>query len=625
MISRVALISEHASPLVAYGGVDSGGQNVYVDQIAFHLTRLNIEVDVFTRRTSASIPQIVTWRGGVRIINIAAGPPCPLPKEELLPYMEEFSCNILKFIQEAGQRYDIVHANFWMSGLAAVYLKRKLDLPFTITFHALGKVRRAFLGENDTWGDERLELEQRVMEAADAIIATCPQERNDLLNLYTVSPNKIRLVPCGFNNLEFWPIRKEKARSVIDFPQGEFILLNVGRLVERKGIDNIIHAIAYLSEHHGIRVKLAIVGGETDTPAAEDTPEIGRLMNLAIALGVKDQVLFAGRRDRFALKCYYSAADVFVTTPWYEPFGITPLESMACGTPVIGSRVGGIQYTVSHQVTGLLVEPNNPEELADAILTLYRNPQLLKKYAEQASVQVGRFQWDKLAAAVLLVYEDVLTTERLYWGKRLSPVYNAINSLESACHQVDGLLPYLVMAVAKIRHCFANGGKLLIAGNGGSAAQGQHLAAELVGQFQSIRSGLPALALTADTALITAWANDVGFNDIFARQVEALGNPGDLFLAISTSGMSPNLIRAIEKCQEKHISTIALVGQEGGEIGHMVDTVVLVPGINTQRIQEMQLFVLHLLVEMLESQEEGLGRQENVILHHPLSFSTQEV
>jgi len=609
------MISEHASPLSGHGGVDSGGQNVYVQQIALNLARLNIEVDVYTRRDSETIPKTMEYQG-FRIINVTAGPAIPLPKEELLPYMEEFSRNTLEFIQEEGIHYDIVHANFWMSGLVAAYLKDKLGIPFTITFHALGKVRRHFLGKNDTWGDERLEFEQKIIEVADAIIAECPQDRDDLLNLYTVSPQKIRMIPCGYSNAEFWQIEKKRARDLVCFPQGEFILLNVGRLVPRKGIENIINAIAILSKEHGIRVKLAIVGGETDTPNPEDTPEIGRLMEIAIANGVQDQVLFAGRRNRSVLKCYYSAADVFITTPWYEPFGITPLESMACGTPVIGSRVGGIQYSVRHEETGLLVEPNAPQELAEAILALYRNPEQLKKYAEQAQPKVTKFHWDRVTTAILLTYEEVSTRPPLYWEKEFAPIYSGINSLESACHQVSNLVPFLVMATAKIRDCFANGGKLLLAGNGGSAAQCQHLAAELVGQFQAIRKGLPAIALTADTALLTAWANDVGFEDVFARQVEALGTSQDLFLVISTSGMSSNLIRAIEKCQEMHIPTIAILGNKGGDIAPLVDTAILAPGNNSQRIQEMQLFIIHLLVELIESEDLSSSKESILTFKH---------
>jgi len=613
MINRVAIISEHAAPLTSYGGVDSGGQNVYVQQVALNLVSLGIEVDIYTRRDSVTAPKVMEWQG-VRIIKIVAGPLCPISKEEIASYMEEFSRNTLEFIQEQKLHYDIVHANFWMSGLVAVHLKEKLSLPFVITFHALGKVRRAYLKENDTWGDERLELEQKIIEAADAIIAECPQDKDDLLNLYAVSPQKIRMIPCGYSDSEFWEIDKRRARDFVDFPQDQFILLNVGRLVPRKGIDNIIRAIAILSKQHGLEVKLAVVGGETDTPNPEATPEIGRLTELAIAEGVQDQVLFAGRRDRFALKCFYSAADVFVTTPWYEPFGITPLEAMACGTPVIGSRVGGIQYSVQHQETGLLVEPNNPQELAQSILTLYQDRELLHKYAQQARTRVTKFRWDKITASILLTYQETIRPP-LCPRKGFATIYRAINNLESACDQVRSLAPYLVVAASKIHNCFASGGKLLLAGNGGSAAQCQHLAAELVGQFQATRKGLPAIALTADTAILTAWANDVGFEDIFARQVEALGNPQDLFLAISTSGMSSNLIRAIKKCQEKGIPVIALLGNKGGDIASLVDTAILVPGDNPQRIQEMQLFVLHLLVELIES-ETGLHQKPALAFTH---------
>lgn len=599
VVSRVAIISEHASPMASYGGCDSGGQNVYVEQVALNLACLDIEVDVYTRRTSPSTPEVARWKG-IRVISITAGPMFPIPKEELPPYMEEFSRNILKFIQEQKLSYSVAHANFWMSGLACVYLKHKLGLPFVVTFHALGKVRRNFFGKEDVWGDERSELEQKIIEAADAVIAECPQDEYDLFNLYNTSPRKVRLIPCGYDDFEFWQIDQGRAREYLNFPQNEFIISNIGRIVPRKGIDNVIHAIAILRERYQIIVRLAVVGGETDTPDPEKTPEMGRLMNIAAMRGVLDQVLFAGRKSREELKYYYSASDVFVTTPWYEPFGITPLEAMACGVPVVGSKVGGIKYSVQDGQTGLLVEPNNPEQLAQALFTLYQNPDLRELFAEQGKTRVAQFRWDKIAASLLFVYEEVLSRQPLHSETEFASIYSGINSLEAACGKVREAIPFLAVVAQRIQNCFANGGKLLLAGNGGSAAQCQHLAAEFVGQFQAIRKGLPAIALTADTSLLTAWANDVSFIDVFARQVETFAQSGDIFLCLSTSGNSRNLICAIDKCKKMKIPTIAILGNDGGEIAHLADLVVIVPGENPQRIQEMQLFALHLLVELIE-------------------------
>lgn len=599
MVKRVALISEHASPIVAHGGADSGGQNVYVEQVALNLAYLDIEVDIYTRRPSSTLPQVVEWkRKGVRVIHVTAGPTTPLPKEELFPHMGEFCCNMLQFIQEQGLEYDIVHANFWMSGLAALYLKDMLGLPFVITFHALGKVRRSFFGEEDSWGDERMIFEQKIIESAEMVISLCPQDKEDLLNLYEISPQKIRMLPCGFSP-DFWKITQHKARSLLNFPQDQFILLNVGRMVPRKGVDNVVEAVALLQESN-IHVKLVVVGGDEEIADPECTPEIGRLIQLATARGVQDQILFAGRKNRSELKHFYCAADVLVTTPWYEPFGITPLEAMVCGIPVIGSRVGGIKYTVQEGETGLLVQPKNPQDLAQAILKLYRDPELRKKFAEKAPIRASQFGWDHIAASILFLYEEVLSRPRLYRNKESAQVHSAVSDLEAAISRTRGVIPSLELAVGKIRRCFASGGKLLLAGNGGSAAQCQHLSAELVGRFQQIRKGLPAIALTADTAILTAWSNDFSFDDIFARQIEALGKPEDVFLCISTSGRSANLISAIYECMEKNIPVVAIVGGDGGEIAHLADVTVIAPGDNPQRIQEVQLFLVHLLVELLE-------------------------
>jgi phosphoheptose isomerase/glycosyltransferase involved in cell wall biosynthesis len=595
--NHIAIISEHASPLAAHGGIDAGGQNVYVEQVASSLICLGIKIDIYTRRESESIPEVVEHQG-MRIINVWAGPATYLPKEQIPPYIEEFAQNICAFIQREAIEYDLVHANFWMSGLAAIYLKRKLNLPFAVTFHALGKIRRKFFGENDTWGMERLASEQAVIDAAAIIVATCPQEKEDLLSLYQISPNKIRIVPCGYDDFDFWSVNRTKARMTLSLQRNDFILLTVGRIVPRKGIDTIIQAVSLLKDR-SINAKLIVIGGSSQTVDLDTDPEIGQLMKRAKTLGVEENVIFVGRKSRKELKYWYSSANIYVAMPHYEPFGITVLEAMACKTPVVASRVGGLQYTVDDKVTGELIEPNNPVELTSTLFNLYKNPSLLVAYGEKAKNKVRRFTWDKIAATLLLAYEEAAKSPCL--ENESHTISAAINGLEVAYHKMSERLPAnLLTVVATLRDCFASGGKLLLAGNGGSAAQCQHLAAELVGRFQKVRPGLPALALTADGCLLTAWANDSGYEDIFSRQIQALAKPGDVFLAISTSGKSANLIRAVETCQQLKIQTIGILGNSGGKLIDNMDAAITIEGDNTPRIQEMQLLIVHLLVELLE-------------------------
>ena len=412
MIKQIALISEHASPLGTFGGADSGGQNVYVGQLARHLAVLGYEVDIFTRRDSEKLPQLLEWMCGIRIIHVPAGPPVPVRKEDLLPYMKEFTAYVLGFCQHV-QHYDLVHGNFWMSALVAAEIKRKLGTPFVVTFHALGRVRRFYQGAADEFPDERFTIEDRIVAEADRIIAECPQDREDLLQLYHADPRKISIVPCGFDSTEFWRIDQASARVRLGLPPDERLILQLGRLVPRKGVDTVICGFGRLLKKHGVAAKLLIVGGESEEPDPNLTPEIGRLQAIASAEGIAESVQFVGRKHREVLKYYYSAADVLVTTPWYEPFGITPLEAMACGTPVIGSNVGGIKFTVKDGETGYLVSPNDPDAIAERISYLYQNPHLLSQMSHQAIQRANQmFTWQQVTAMIADLYEAVLASDR---------------------------------------------------------------------------------------------------------------------------------------------------------------------------------------------------------------------
>lgn len=407
----IAMISEHASPLGCLGGVDSGGQNVYVAQVSKHLAALGFNADVFTRRDDASLAEVVNCQPGVRVIHVPAGPAEFVAKERLLPYMSEFARQMSRFIGRYRLEYDLMHAHFWMSGLVAAELKRRLDLPFVITFHALGLVRRMHQGDADHFPEQRIGIERRLVTEADRIIAECPQDEDDQVQLYGASQSKIRIVPCGFDKSELWPLDKTQARRHLRLDVNEPIVLHVGRMVPRKGVVNAVRGFARLVHKHAVAARLVIVGGDSDKPDPVRTPEIGRLQQIAADEHVADRVLFVGRKGRQELKYYYSAADVFVTTPWYEPFGITPIEAMACGTPVIGADVGGIKYSVRDGQTGYLVPPNDADALGERLAYLFDRPQLLRHFSQQALQRVNRlFTWRRVSGQIADVYEEVLDT-----------------------------------------------------------------------------------------------------------------------------------------------------------------------------------------------------------------------
>ena len=244
MRRRVALISEHASPLAVLGGVDSGGQNVYVGKVASHLAELGYDVDVFTRRDSSHLPRVARWTHGVRIIHVPAGPPSPVRKENMLGFMGEFTAFVLQACR--CKPYDLLHANFFMSGLVAADVKAVLGTPFVVTFHALGRVRRLYQLETDSFPEERLAIEDRIIAEADRIIAECPQDEEDLIRLYDADPEKITIVPCGFDPGEFWPVEKAAARVALGLDPDERLILQLGRMVPRKGVETAIRGLGRL-------------------------------------------------------------------------------------------------------------------------------------------------------------------------------------------------------------------------------------------------------------------------------------------------------------------------------------------------------------------------------------------
>jgi D-inositol-3-phosphate glycosyltransferase len=411
-LRRIALISDHASPLAAPGSIDCGGQNVYVAHLARELALAGYGVDVFTRRDAIGQKQLVRWRENLRVVNVPAGPAHFVPKEQMLPYVDAFARFTTRFARHQGAAYDIVHANFFMSGMIAQHLKQALGIPFVITFHALGQVRRLAQGAADAFPPARVRIESLLMTQADRIIAECAQDRQDMEQLYGASPGRIDVAPCGFDPEELWPVEQLEARRMLGLAPGRFTVLQLGRIVPRKGVDTVIQATALLRDLRAIDAQLLVVGGEVDAGGREG-PEMARLRALAHRLGIAAHVHFLGQQPRAALRHYYGAADVFVTTPWYEPFGITPVEAMACARPVIGAEVGGIKSTVVDGGTGFLVPSRDPQAVADRLATLHANPQLARSMGEAGLRRAYRhYTWRTVAHQVAAVYTAVLAEAR---------------------------------------------------------------------------------------------------------------------------------------------------------------------------------------------------------------------
>ncbi|KAF4411034.1 MULTISPECIES: glycosyltransferase [Streptomyces] len=391
----VALVSEHASPLAVLGGVDAGGQNVHVAHLAGALADRGHRVTVYTRRDDPGLPERVPLRPGVEVCHVPAGPARELPKDELLPHMPAFG----RFLARAWELDppDLAHSHFWMSGLASLQAARETGLPLAHTYHALGTVKRRHQGDADTSPAARVLLETEVGEGCDRIIATCRDEVAELAAM-GVSTARTSVVPCGVDTGRFTPDGPVAPRGPLPHR-----LLQIGRLVPRKGAAVSIAALAELPD-----AELVVAGGPPAERLAGD-PEVRRLRALAREAGVADRVRFTGGVPPEDVPALLRSADLVLCPADYEPFGIVPLEAMACGTPVVASAVGGQQDTVADPGTGRLVPPRDPAALAAAVAGLLGNPE-----AREACSLAGRrrvlirYGWHRVAAATEAVYRDVL-------------------------------------------------------------------------------------------------------------------------------------------------------------------------------------------------------------------------
>ena len=396
---RIALISEHASPLAAIGGVDAGGQNVHVAELAAGVVGLGHQVTVFTRRDSSG-PEQVTTGAGYDVVHVPAGPAQPLPKDDLWPHMPEFAAGMCRRL--AADPPDVVHAHFWMSAWAGAAVSQQLQLPLLITFHALGTVKQRYQGRADTSPPDRIEVETQVGRAADQILATCSDEVVELRRM-GIDRRKISVVPCGVDVQQFVPEAAADEQAPYDSSRSlDHRIVSVGRLVRRKGYDTIIEAMPRLPG-----TELIIAGGQEAKRSPE--PERDRLHTLARRLRVARRVRLIGQVPHAEMPALLRSADLVICAPWYEPFGIVPLEAMACGIPVVASAVGGLQDTVVDSVTGLLVPPRDPVALAAAVKSLLDDPVRRKQYGRAGRDRVElRYTWSRVASSTADIYGQVV-------------------------------------------------------------------------------------------------------------------------------------------------------------------------------------------------------------------------
>lgn len=401
---RVAMISVHACPLAVLGGKDAGGMNLYVRELSRHLGGRDVAVDVFTHWRDRSRPQIVPIGPLSRVVHLKAGPVAALDKRALESELPEFYYQLLRFREDEGLDYDLIHSHYWLSGRVGTWLAQHWQVPQVTMFHTLGEAKnRARLGEHEH--QVRIESERRIIASADRVVAGSAQEKQLMCRAYDARPHRVSVIPPGVDLRAFRPGSQAAARRELDLGQPGKVVLFVGRLEPLKGIDILLQAFPRI-EHRG-SPRLLIAGGD----AAGD-PERARLERLVADLGIGDQVTFLGPVDHDRLPTLYRAADVCVVPSYYESFGLVAVEALACGTPVIASRVGGLIGTVADGETGFLVPWRCPEPFAERLELLLGNDPLRAQFAAAAPKSVARFGWAGVARQVLAVYDDVARTSR---------------------------------------------------------------------------------------------------------------------------------------------------------------------------------------------------------------------
>ncbi len=406
------MLSVHTCPLAILGGKSTGGMNVYVREVSRELGRRGWAVDVFTHAENPARPIEVGMAGNVRVMHVIAGPEKNVGKNELSNYLPEFTENVRAFARERGYRYDLIHSHYWLSGLVAQELKRDWAVPNIHMFHTLGRMKnRVARSKKEQELEARIQAEQFIVDRADRLVAATPVERSQLLDLYDADPSRISVIPCGTDLGLFRPIPMQEARHELGLPEDHNLILFVGRIDPLKGIDTLMKAIAILQaespERKG-KLCLVIIGGQVEDNPSHMSDEMKNLHALREELGIQEMVTFLGAQNQEILPYYYSAADIVVMPSHYESFGMVALESLASGTPVIASNVGGLRHIVADGKSGFLVPPRSPETVANRIRDLMNNPALRRQMGENGVQTAQRFSWSAITNNVESVYEELI-------------------------------------------------------------------------------------------------------------------------------------------------------------------------------------------------------------------------
>ena len=401
---KLAVISFHGCPISLPGEKNVGGMNVYLLQLAIELGKYGVGIDIFTRRHNQADPEVANVGLNARIIHLEAGP-VSVGKEDFYDYLPTFLNNLLRYVRLDGAKYDLIHSHYWLSGVVGTSLNREWGIPHVATFHTLAK-RKLQLNVGEKESQIRVTSESVVMNIVDNIVVSTEQEKEDLKRLYQVSPHKVKVISPGVDIHLFTPTSKVSARRKLGVMDKNLVLY-VGRIEPLKGLDILIDAISKLEL--STDTMLMIVGGDL-----QGDSEISRLKNLSQKLGIQDSVIFSGSVPQSELPLYYNAADVFVLPSYYESFGLVALEAMACGIPVVASRVGGPKTFIKSGENGYIIPWHCAEPFAEHLDVLLSNPVLRDSMGKMGRIKASSMSWESVANEMNSFYDSVIKLAQDY-------------------------------------------------------------------------------------------------------------------------------------------------------------------------------------------------------------------
>ncbi len=402
MIERlnIAMISIHSCPIAVLGGSITGGMNVYVRELARELANRGHFVDIYTKAHQPQHGPPINLGQNVRIIHLDTGVDEDMPKLAIYDYIQRLAGGAENFRKYNQLQYDLIHSHYWLSGLIGKQLQKLWHVPHAVMFHTLGTIKNR-LGIGEYEPELRTESERDIISSCDRIIASTTRETEDLVTLYGATPDKIKVIPPGVNLDLFQPIDKETARKELGLDHQKVILF-VGRMDPLKGLEQLLTALTYMDGEKS--PLLMVVGGDVHSQR-----QIQALKSMTKELNIEDRVIFVGSVAQSRLPLFYSASDVCAIPSYYESFGMVALESLACGTPIVATNVGGMKTLIHNNELGRVVSDNSPHNLADEISELIRQPKDEAQHIKTRRNTVAQFSWASIADRILHEYRVLLS------------------------------------------------------------------------------------------------------------------------------------------------------------------------------------------------------------------------